>query len=161
MGKNIIIILVVLVLVLGGYFLFQANVASQNQVVPQEQSQTNPPPGDTLTVTLPPIVQIKHEVTYTDAGFSPATLTVKEGETVVFKNESSGGMWVGSAMHPSHMVYSGTTLQQHCPDTLNTSFDECKSDAPGTSWSFTFAKKGSFGYHNHVKASTFGKIIVE
>ena len=84
---------------------------------------------------------------YTDAGFSPANLTVKVGDTVTFKNQSSADMWVASAMHPTHSVYNGTTLQQHCPDPENNDFDQCQSGGAGTSWSFTFTKAGSFGYH--------------
>ncbi|MEK7574839.1 MAG: plastocyanin/azurin family copper-binding protein [Patescibacteria group bacterium] len=97
------------------------------------------------------------EVTYTDTGFSPKEISIKLGDTVKFINKSSEGMWVGSAMHPTHIVYSGTSLSDHCPDAVGTAFDQCGSTAE---YSFTFNKVGSWGYHNHVSAKMFGKVIV-
>jgi hypothetical protein len=70
-------------------------------------------------------------------------------------------MWVASANHPSHTAYNGTSLREHCPDTANSAFDECSATAAGTSWSFTFDKTGSWGFHNHVNASEYGKVIVQ
>ena len=97
-------------------------------------------------------------VTYDNEGFSPREVRVSQGQTVRFVNESSRNMWVGSAMHPDHVVYSGTKLRDHCPDTDGTAFDQCES---GDLYEFTFMKKGEWGYHNHVAPSKFGKIIVE
>ncbi len=148
MNKNIIVgVIVVIVLALGGWWFY-----NQNAPVPASQQ--------TEQTTVTPTIQT-HEILYTDTGFSPANLTIKVGDTVTWKNQSSSEMWVGSANHPSHTVYSGTTLQQHCPDSDNVAFDECTTVGPGGSWSFTFTKAGSFGYHNHANASKFGKIVVE
>ena len=132
--KVIIAIIVVLLALIGGYFLFKGNV----------QAPIN-----------------AKEVIYTDSGYSPKEITIKIGDTVTWKNESSHGMWIASAMHPSHVIYSGTSLDEHCPDAQNTSFDECISAQPGESWSFKFDKQGTWRYHNHVQASDFGSIIVE
>ncbi len=79
----------------------------------------------------------------------------------MFVNQSSGGMWVASAMHPSHALYSGTTLSEHCPDTANASFDQCRSVASGNSFSFTFEKAGAWRYHNHVNPAQFGSVTVQ
>ncbi|OGZ68418.1 MAG: hypothetical protein A3D44_00555 [Candidatus Staskawiczbacteria bacterium RIFCSPHIGHO2_02_FULL_42_22] len=163
MSRNLIIAIVIVVVLVGGYFLFQANVASQTPsqqpaVTENTDTTTNTPPETSEPVTEIPKT---HEVIYTDSGYSPSSLTIKAGDTVTFKNQSSAQIWTGSAMHPVHAVYSGTTLQQHCPDVENDDFDECKGDASGTSWSFTFNKTGSWGYHNHVNSSHFGKIIVQ
>lgn len=120
------------------------NLQAQNQdVVPVQQTPAT------------------HEVRYTDEGYVPSTITIKVGDTVMFKNESSKTVWTGSAMHPTHMVYSGTDLKTHCPDPENISFDQCKAEGPGTSWLFTFTKAGTWGYHNHVGPTHFGKVIVE
>ena len=97
------------------------------------------------------------EVDYTDQGFVPASVTIKQGEAIKFVNKTSDQMWVGSAMHPSHIIYSGTALKDHCPDTLGTAFDQCQT---GNEFSFTFDKIGSWGYHNHVVAGKYGKIVV-
>ena len=157
MNKIIIAIIIVIVVVLGGYFAFRsgyqpAGIVNQEATIEQSNQQPSIEQAPTTNENI---------ITYTDSGYSPKELTIKVGETVTWKNESSGGMWTASAMHPAHIKYSNTSLDEHCPDTANTSFDECKSAQPGESWSFKFDKTGSWGYHNHVKASDFGKIIVE
>jgi len=164
MNKSIIVgIIIVIVVIVGGWWIFAQNnkaPVTENATTPSNQTstinnpdQTNHAPAETTSKN--------YDVIYTDAGYSPSTLTIKVGDTVTFKNQSSGGMWTASASHPSHTAYSGTSVQQHCPDPNNASFDECKADASGTSWSFTFNKAGDWGYHNHVNAKHFGKIIVQ
>ncbi|MBX4201158.1 hypothetical protein KW786_03470 [Candidatus Parcubacteria bacterium] len=166
MNKNLIIgLVVVLVVLIGGYFLWQgmsqpANMLDNNQTTtPAANEEQNG--GLEGTVDVGANTAKTHEVTLTDSGFSPADLKVKAGDTVTFKNQSSGPMWVASASHPTHTVYSGTSLQQHCPDSDNSDFDQCTASGSGSSWSFTFTKTGSWGYHNHSKAGQFGKITVE
>ncbi len=100
-------------------------------------------------------------IDYTDAGFTTTSMTINSGDTVRWVNNSSHGMWIGSATHPTHTAYSGTTVAQHCPDTSASAFDQCESTKKGTSFSFTFNKEGTWGYHNHVRASDYGKIIVK
>lgn len=98
-------------------------------------------------------------VTYTDAGFSPKTVTVPVGTTVRFVNNSTRSMWVGSDDHPAHTKYDGTTLRDHCAS--KTSFDQCAGEPAGTSYEFTFTKAGSFGYHNHTRANDGGTVVVQ
>ena len=99
-------------------------------------------------------------IIYTDTGYSPNTLTIKNGETVVFKNQSSKTMWPASAMHPSHRVYGGTSLEEHCPDTTGVAFDACKGFLPSGIWSFKFDKVGEWKYHDHLNSGDFGTIVV-
>lgn len=101
-------------------------------------------------------------VTLTDSGFTPATVTVNVGDTVRFQNDSARGMWVGSDEHPTHTDYDGTSTREHCADGMNTNgtFDQCGSSNAGSTWEYTFTKSGTFGYHNHVGASSKGTIIV-
>ena len=89
----------------------------------------------------------KRTVNYNDAGFTPGTLTVELGDTVTFTNNSSHGMWVASASHPTHEVYSA--------------FDQLKSVSKGGEYSFVFDKAGEWKYHNHSRASDFGTVIVK
>lgn len=100
-------------------------------------------------------------VIYGMNGFSPSTMTIKKGDNVTFVNQSSSGMWVASAMHPTHAVYDGTNLNTHCAAGATPSFDQCKNTPNGGTYSFTFNKLGSWSYHNHSAASDFGKIVVE
>ena len=164
MNKLVVATIIVVIVLIGGYFAYQAinspapTSDTQSQSTPSATTNNEPDTGAQSTV---PTTTVNHDITYTDAGFSPSTLTIKAGETVTFKNQSTHGMWIGSANHPSHAVYSGTTLQEHCKDTQNNAFDQCQSNNPGESWSFTFTKVGSWGYHNHVKATDVGKIVVQ
>lgn len=97
-------------------------------------------------------------VTYTDeSGFTPDHLTVKAGERVRFVNKSSGKMWVGADEHPTHMEYDGTSLREHCATTPRASFDQC---GDGMEYSFTFAKTGSWNYHNHLRPAMAGVVVV-
>ena len=86
-------------------------------------------------------------VTYTNEGFSPAVLTVKEGTVVTFINGSNSPMWVASGAHPTHLLY---------PE-----FDAKTSAPKGGSYSFTFDKIGEYPYHNHMLLGKYGKVIVE
>ena len=153
MNKTFVTVLILIIVVFGGYFLFKNPKvqAPTTETLPTETSQLE----NMQTKTT------QYVVTYTNEGYSPSEMTVRVGTIVIWQNNSSQNMWTASAMHPSHIVYSGSSLSEHCPDTAGTSFDTCKGIAPGSSWSFTFNKKGSWGYHDHLNASHFGKIIVE
>ena len=166
MNKTVIIVVAVLVVLVGGYFVVTGmdkatpNTPANTQVNENDNQDTQP----VVNVEVESDAEVTittHQVVYTNSGYSPSALTVKAGDTVVFKNQSSGNVWTGSAMHPSHTVYGGTALQQHCPDAENDDFDQCKSEGPGTSWSFTFKKAGAWGYHNHMNSTHFGKITVQ
>lgn len=127
---------------------------------------------DTATVTEPsasaPIETDKGTlpaapvVTLTDAGFSPATVTVSAGQTVRFVNDSSRSMWIGADEHPTHTEYDGTSTREHCVDgaAVGGAFDQCQAVPRGASWEFTFTKAGTFGFHNHTGASSVGTVIV-
>ncbi len=94
-------------------------------------------------------------VQYDGAAFSPNMLTVKKGETVTFVNNGKNPMWVASAMHPTHTAYP---TKGGC---LGSTFDACKGYGTGSSWSFTFDEVGSWGYHDHLNASAWGRVVVE
>lgn len=151
-------ILGLVVVAAAGYFLIQTT----GQPASLTDSQGMPVVG-TNTPDVQVVVEqpTNHEVVYTANGFAPATLAIKIGDTVMFKNQSGVQMWVASVMHPTHMGYGGTSLQDHCPDADNSDFDQCQASANGQSWAFTFNKIGTWGYHNHSNAKHFGKIIVE
>lgn len=159
MNKKFIIIVILAIIILGGYFsLRDKKVVSSLGETPTSKipEQNNSAPKTDNT----PLSK-KNIINYTDTGYSPNTINIKLGATVTWKNNSSSGMWTASGMHPSHTAYSGTSLEQHCPDTANTAFDACTSILPGDSWNFTFNKIGVWKYHNHVRPSDFGTVIVE
>lgn len=83
-------------------------------------------------------------ITYTNEGFSPATLEVGIGAMVHFVNESDTQMWVASDSHPAH-------------DVLPT-FDQFK---PGDMFMYVFEEPGTWEYHDHLNPSAVGEIIVK
>jgi plastocyanin len=95
-------------------------------------------------------------VTYSTSGFSPATVTIQRGETVTWQSDGSA-MWIGSNDHPTHTQYSGTSREEHCAAGDRDAFDQC---AVGETYSFTFDKAGTWGYHNHRSTSHLGQVIV-
>jgi len=175
MKKTIITVVIIAVVLVAGYFLFFRRASqstplvpgpsSEQPIVPQASEQSLPEQLSEQPSQQPsagqPSAEEEYVVTYTDSGYSPATLKIEKGEKVIFKNQSSRSMWPASAVHPTHRVYSGTSLDEHCPDTTSTAFDACKGFLPGESWSFTFNKKGSWKYHDHLNPGATGTIVVE
>lgn len=85
-------------------------------------------------------------ITLTDAGFDKASYTVKAGDTVTVKNESSSAMQFSSADHPTHLEN---------PE-LNMSVIE-----PGQSGTFVAETAGTFGFHDHLNDQFTGTLVVE
>ena len=96
-------------------------------------------------------------ITYDGTSFSPQTVTIKKGGTVSWNNEGTREMWVASAQHPNHTMYSSTSLAAHCPDTSKSAFDQC---AGGNNYTFTFHKAGTWNYHDHLNVTAFGSVTV-
>ncbi len=126
------------------------------KVIKKDADLTGPAstPIITPTPTQAP-TQEGNTVVYTDAGYSPATLTVKKGQTVIWKNESSRMMWTASAVHPTHSAYPTTG------GCIGSTFDACAGIVSGGTWSFKFDIAGTWKYHNHSNPSHFGTIVVE
>ena len=151
MNKIIIAVVIVAVVLVGGYFFFF--LRSQQSAPPVSE-----PSSDVVTPQSPvsqaPVVE-ERIITYTDSGYSPATLQVKKGETATFKNQSLQSMWTASAAHPTHRAYP--TIG----GCLGSTFDACKGVQPGDSWSFKFDIAGTWKYHNHLSPTDTGTIIVQ
>ncbi|OGH72112.1 MAG: hypothetical protein A2921_00520 [Candidatus Magasanikbacteria bacterium RIFCSPLOWO2_01_FULL_43_20b] len=144
MNKIIITIVIIIIVIFGGYFIFRG----------ADQPTPSAPPIINQPEAAVPVVEEKI-ITYTDSGFSPATLTIKKGETVVFKNQSAQSMWPASAFHPTHTAYPTTG------GCLGSTLDACKGVQLGESWSFQFDFVGNWKYHDHLNPSNFGTIVVE
>ena len=152
-------LIAIIVVIVGGVVLFTYKGTSPS-VSPTSTISVTPTETPTATpTTTPPPTNIT--VTYTDSGYSPKSVTIKVGDSVTFANNSLRNMWTASGVHPTHTAYSGTSLSQHCPDTAEVAFDQCKGEASGVSWTFTFTKAGTWGYHNHSRSSDTGTVIVQ
>lgn len=87
------------------------------------------------------------EISYNGTAFTPSTLSIKAGDTVVFKNNSTKSFWPASGPHPQHTLY---------PE-----FDAKKAIAPGGNFTFKFIKVGEWPFHDHLNPTAFGKITVQ
>lgn len=139
--SKLLIVIIIGIIAIGGYFLWGRGAQAPAPIEPQafEQSQE----------TVSPVIF------YTDNGYTPSAITIKAGEEVTFKNDSSKTMWPASAMHPTHVAYPTTG------GCLGSTFDACKGIQPGYSWSFMFDIPGTWKYHDHLSPAFLGAIIVE
>lgn len=166
MAKKVLIFVIValvggLVLAVLNFLFFGGDV--KQAVAPTEGdgggiSSATPAPGSDVQET---VVVSNNVVTYLDSGFSPSTLTIKAGERVTFRNESSRAFWPASAVHPTHKVYPGSDIQKCGTAEERQIFDACRGIEPGSEWSFKFDNVGTWKYHDHLNASKTGTIVVE
>ena len=148
MKTSLTILIIILVVVVGGYIILKDSKPAE---APPSESEAIPAGASALETIIAP----EKIITYTDNGYSQATLKIKAEETVVFKNESSKNMWPASAKHPTHEVYPTTG------GCLGSTFDACKGVPPGESWSFKFDIKGDWKFHDHLTPEYFGSVMVE
>src|SRR3989344_4424364 len=81
-----------------------------------------------------------------NGNFSPSEAKIKKGGTVTWVNKGQNPVWPASNPHPIHTDYPG--------------FDASRGLANGESYSFTFDKVGSWGYHNHLNPGMRGEVKV-
>lgn len=148
--KTLIILIIAAVIVGGGYMVFK-NSKSDESATSEDLGM--PVPGEAGTPEM--VVESEKVISYTDTGYTPAAFSIKAGETVVFKNESSNNMWPASANHPTHDGYPTTG------GCLGSTFDACQGIPPGGSWPFKFEVAGNWKYHDHLTSKYFGSITVE
>src|SRR3989344_1416653 len=161
MNKTIISLIVILVVLVAGviYLTREANdeVADVSATptdspaltatpVSTSLPQATPTPTPTPTPTATPKPSAL-TIKYTDNGYVPKSVEISAGTKVTFVNESSRLMWTASSPHPTH-----TDLP---------SFDSKQGTAMGQNYVFTFTQKGTWSYHNHIKASDTGTITVK
>ena len=155
-------IIIVIIGVVAWSFSSRTPAPAEDITPAPSSSATNTPAqsnnNSTSTATSTPVSAMT--VRYTEAGFSPATLTVASGTVVTFINQGGPEMWVGGDEHPSHTNYDGTSREAHCVGSTPsvTSFDQC---GVGGTYSFMFSKAGTWEYHNHRRSSHRGTIVVE
>lgn len=139
-----IIILVVILIIAGGFYLMIGE-KDNGEKTPSVPSPT-PTPTPSIAVPSPSPTETEPELqTYNvemrNMVYSPATLTIKKGETVTWTNYDKG---------TSHTVTS-TTGNELGSEFLKT----------GESYSHTFEKEGKFVYYCIPHSGTHGEIIVK
>ncbi len=96
----------------------------------------------------PPLSQGKkaYTITLTEEGFQPAKISIHRGDTVLFKTTRKELFWPASNLHPTHELYS--------------EFDPKRPIDSKDTWSFTFEKVGTWGFHDHLFPYFRGEIKV-
>jgi plastocyanin len=173
MQKTILWILAT-VIILGGWFLFSSKASApaipENIETPEQEtaetkaregdvvtSQTVPPDGADENVTEAVVSNVPAVVIkFTEAGYVPATVIIKKGQTMRWTNEALTKTWPASASHPTHTVYPVKSDS----DCLGSSFDACKGLSQGESWDFTFDVVGDWKFHDHLNPSKWGSVTV-
>lgn len=149
-SKYAIAAVIVLAVLLGGYYLVKSQYSSP------QQANTGAPAQTTASQELSPTASVQATgdqktagatIEYSENGFNPKSLTVKVGSTVTWVNKDTDMLWVASNPHPIHNGLPG--------------FDALKGYKTGESFSYTFTKVGTFGYHNHLTPANTAVVVVE
>lgn len=101
----------------------------------------------TLLSSFPLFASAHVVIQMDEAGFHPTTVTVPQGESVIFQNTGKVPHWPASNIHPSHQIY---------PE-----FDPKRGVSPGDGWEFQFDRAGSWKMHDHLFPNFGGEIVVK
>jgi len=106
----------------------------------------NPPPPPPQPPPPPPPSNKTITITINDSGFySHLYVTINRGDTIRWVNNDDRRHWPISDPHPEHDNYPEFDSQEI---------------RPGKEWSFTFQKKGNWGWHDERSLSNSGTITV-
>ena len=149
MNKTIVSIVVVAVVLVGGYFLFRGSYqpapsapqTSNQQTAPQSptsESSVQQPINQPSVSQAPVVTPTTYTVSIQGFAFNQKSINIKKGDTVVWTNKDSAPHTVtGNNGGPS----SGT---------LNN----------GGTYRFTFNSTGTFDYHCAIHPSMTGSVVV-
>lgn len=94
-------------------------------------------------------------LSYTQMGFEPREVTIKQGESVRFTNNSNRDIWIAAAAESGEHLYPGV------PNGCGSSeLDSCGAIPPQDFWEFTFDAKGSWGVANAFDAANIAVVRV-
>ena len=145
--RNLVIgVVVVAVLFLGGYLLLNGSKksADTNNSSTNNNTSTNNSTNNSTTASD------SVTVTYTNTGFTPFSVTLKKGGTLIWKNDANDQVQIGVNPHPVHTGNRAITNGEFTLD-LN----------PGGTKTLTINDTGTFSYHNHLDPTESGTIIVQ
>lgn len=141
MIKVIIGMVVAIIILGGGYLLFNSNKLSP---IPSAKPVVSTPTVLPTTSVMPAAVQ--NTITLTAKGFDPVELTVPANTEVIWRNNSGDNAAINSNPHPIHTDHEPLNLGKF---------------SDGETLSLIFNKLGTFKYHNHLNLSQTGTIIVK
>lgn len=132
-------------LLLAGCFHVKSEIALPSQTEPKTIQPIGSSASDLNTKVNVQVAET-HRIDMTADGFSPSEVTVKAGDTVNFVNTDTETHWPASAIHPTHQLLPG--------------FDAIGGVSAGSTYAYTFTKVGTWPFHDHLHASSTGKVIV-
>ncbi|HEX8762973.1 MAG TPA: cupredoxin domain-containing protein [Candidatus Saccharimonadales bacterium] len=138
-GKIIVAVLIVAIIALVAVMM---NKNKSTETIPNDtsgssnQQNNNQASGNDAAATI----------TFNGNDFSLSSNRIKSGDKVKIVNTSSTDLEFDSDPHPVH-----TNNKELNVDLVK----------PGESKTFTITKKGTWGFHNHLKSSQTGSITVE
>lgn len=140
----VICVIIAAVAFIGGYFLRGSNSE-------QEEALQSASPTPSVSASASPTAAVAYKpvsytVKLTSGGLSPASLSILAGDTVTLVNNTDAAFWPASNPHPTHT---------DCPG-----FDAKRGLRNGESYTLTFSKIQTCGYHNHLDPAMRGTITV-
>jgi plastocyanin len=145
----LIVVLFAAAAFLGGYLL-RGTADNDPEATPTTSVSASVTPARTSVSPVATAYKPQlHTVTYSAVGVSPATLTIRAGDAVRFRNTASVDVWPASDPHPSH---------GGCPG-----FDAQRRLRTGEEYTLTFPDVKTCTYHSHLDPSNSalrGTIIV-
>src|SRR3989344_2002648 len=82
------------------------------------------------------------------SGFSPETLGIKKGDTIVFVNNMDSKSWPASNIHPTHKSYPNSDIKKCGTFEKKIIFDACKELRNGETYEFIFNEIWRWDYHD-------------
>ena len=129
-----------------GLLLLGAAGCNKQEATPAATDTSTAPETAVETTAPTQAAETGTQILVTDTGFEPKSVTIKVGESVTWTNNTSGTVRIASDPHPLHTGLAG--------------FDDLSGAALGDTYTFTFTKAGTFGYHNHNSTSVKGTVTV-
>lgn len=150
--KKALIAVVVVLAAIGIWLLVKSDEPKDSAAPTPTTESTTQPAGNVPEDEVPDEADLDRPtgtsttITYTDNGFNGVPASVKRGTVITINNNSSSDLEFSSDDHPVHRDNTE----------LNTSVI-----GPGESTTVTVNKSGSWGFHNHLKDSHSGTLVVE
>lgn len=158
-----VIIIILILIAIAGYFVLniRKDVNEEKNVDERASKKLNFPTETEITQEETQPETKESVVEITPSGFSLQSLTISQGESVIFINKGSVLNWPASAVHPTHKLYPGSDINKCSTPEEKNIFDACKGLKKGESYIFTFNEKGNWRYHDHLNPSSTGIMMVE
>jgi plastocyanin len=135
MNKVLIAIAAILILAVGGWAVYDHNKSDNGSSYGSNNTNSTPPPANQTAPSA-------GAITITNMMFTPSQISVQKGSTVTWTNNDN----------VTHTVID---------DLDNVGGPASGNIEPGSTYSFTFNKTGSFQYHCKLHPSMRGTIVVQ